>query len=380
MAASCAGIFFFGIVLALLGTVLGLPGTRERLGISMAQQGDLFFLLYLGVFLSTLISGPTIDRFGNRPVLILAALGVTAALAGFASAHSFGTAAVAGFVLGLGGGGLNTSTNALVSDLYGENRGPMLNILGVFFGFGALCMPFVAASLSKIFTVGQLLCAAAVPAAIACAAFALLPFPAAREGHKFSFSEVLRVSRDPDVWLMAVLLLFASGNEAAIGGWTSTFLAQQGADGRTATWVLAGFWGSLMLGRLLAARLLRRISKARLVIFSGIGSAVGCGLLVGIPTLVGGATGVIIAGLSFAPVFPTTLAIAGDRYARFAGSVFSVLFAVALLGGMSFPWAIGHLARTAGVGVGLLLPVFGALVIVGLATLIERRSAVAAKS
>ncbi len=373
MAACCAGIFFFGIVLALLGTVFGLPGMRERLGITLAQQGDLFLVLYFGVLVSTLIAGPTIDRFGNKLVLVFASMGVAAALVGFANAHTFATAAVAAWVLGLGGGGLNTSTNALVSDLYGEARGPMLNILGIFFGFGALCMPFVAAGLSAVFTVEQLLYGAAAPAAAACAAFTILEFPPPREAQSFSFAELLRVARDPGVLLMAVLLLFASGNEAAVGGWTSTFLTQQGAGAQTATWVLAGFWGSLMLGRLLAARLLLYFTKERLVIFSGIGSALGCALLVASPALAGRAAGVVIAGLSFAAIFPTTLAIAGDRYARFAGSVFSVLFAVALLGGMTFPWAIGHLAKSAGVRAGLLLPILGAAMITFLAVWIERR-------
>lgn len=380
MAASCAGIFFFGVVLALLGTVFGLPGMRERMGINMAQQGDLVLLLYLGVFLSTLVVGPTIDRFGSKLVLVASAAGVSLALAGFAEAHSLASAAISALILGFGGGGLNTATNALVSDLYGDNRGPMLNILGIFFGFGALCMPFVAASLSAVFTVGQLLLAAALPAAFVSLSFAVLSFPPAREAQGFSFRDALRMARDPGVLLMAVLLLFASGNEAALGGWTSTYLTQQGADSRIATWVLAGFWGSLMLGRLLAARLLKRVTKERMVFYCGIGAAAGCAMIVVSSSLAGRTAGVLVAGLSFAATFPTTLAIAGDRCERFAGSVFSVLFAVALLGGMSFPWAIGHLAKSAGIRAGLLLPVLGGAMIAVLAAILERRNPAAIKS
>lgn len=370
--AACAGIFVFGIVLALLGTLFGLPGMRERLGIGMAGQGDLFLLLFFGVFASTLVAGPTIDRYGNKIVLVFSSAAVAVALCGFAMAHSLAVAAGAALLIGVGGGGLNTSTNVLVSDLYGERRGPMLNILGIFFGFGALCMPFLAASLAETFSIDQLLVGTALPALLASTAFAALAFPPAREGHKFSFREMLGAARQRGVLWLALLLFFTSGIEASVGGWTTTYLTQQGAPARIATWILAGFWGCLMLGRLLAAQLLRWIRKERLVFLSGLGGVAGCSLLALSGSFGGRAAGVLLAGLAFAAIFPTTLAIAGDRYSRFAGSVFSVLFAVALLGGMSFPWAIGRAASLGGLRTGMLLPVIGAAMISLLAMVIEK--------
>src|SRR5207244_8673699 len=68
--AHCAGIFLFGIVLALLGTLFGLPEVRARLRVNLGQQGDLFLILYFGVFLSSLVAGPLIDRMGNKLVLM----------------------------------------------------------------------------------------------------------------------------------------------------------------------------------------------------------------------------------------------------------------------------------------------------------------------
>jgi len=78
--AACAGIFLFGIVLALLGTLFGLPEVRARLRVNLGQQGDLFLILYFGVFLSSLVAGPLIDRMGNKLVLMVSALLVTARL------------------------------------------------------------------------------------------------------------------------------------------------------------------------------------------------------------------------------------------------------------------------------------------------------------
>ena len=126
---ACAGIFVFGTVLAILGTVFGLPAMRARLHVNLAQEGTLFLLLYLGIFAASLAVGPLIDHLGYKMNLLVSSLIVASAMVSFAGAHSFGAATAAAILLGLGGGGLNTSKNALVSDLYGEQRGPMLNLL-----------------------------------------------------------------------------------------------------------------------------------------------------------------------------------------------------------------------------------------------------------
>src|SRR5262249_18517408 len=141
---AAAGIFVFGIVMAVLGTLFGLPEMRTRLEIGLAQQGNMFLLLYAGILLATLVAGPTIDAIGNKVILVASSVLVAVGMVGFAFAHSYVTAAIPAMLLGCGGGGLNTSTTALVSDLYGEQRGPMLNRLGIFYGIGVLCIPLLA--------------------------------------------------------------------------------------------------------------------------------------------------------------------------------------------------------------------------------------------
>ncbi len=367
-------MFVFGIVLALLGTLFGLPEMRARLDVNLAREGDLFLLLYFGVLVATMIAGPLVDRIGNKLVLLVSALLVTLALGGFAAAHGFATAAVCAVILGLGGGGLNISANVLASDLYGEERGPMLNILGMFYGIGALAIPLLAASITAVLNVRQLLILAAALAALLTVAYSLLRFPPTSEPQGFSARELAQVASYPGVLLLAFLLFFESGNEAAIGGWTSSYVGSVGADARTATWVLAGFWAALMVGRLLAARLLRSIGKVQLVFSSGVGSVAGCAVLLLAPSLAGMAAGVAMLGLSFAAVYPTTLAIAGDRYQRFAGTVFGLLFSIGLAGGMVFPWAMGHLAERLGLRPVMWLPLGSATMICVLAAIIRVRS------
>ena len=238
--AACGGIFMFGIVLALLGTLFGLPGMRARLGIDLAGQGDVLLALFAGIFASTVLAGPIIDRIGTKSILVVSSCLVAVALVLLANAHGFTAAAFGAFVLGLGGGGLNTANNVLVSDMFDEDRGQKLNILGTFFGVGALVIPFTTATLSSHVGIGSLLVGAAALALACSVAYTLLPFPPGRGGAGASPVELIKVLRWPGVLLFASVLFFQSGNEAAIGGWTSTYIGQMGWSPQTATSVLAG--------------------------------------------------------------------------------------------------------------------------------------------
>lgn len=364
-------MFLFGVVLAILGTLFGLPAMRESLGIDFAQQGDVLFALMFGVFVATVISGPAIDRFGNKIVLTASATVVASMLALFAAVGSFPAAVVVAALLGFGGAGLNTAANALVADIYPEERGARLSVVAAFYGVGAIVMPMLAAP--GIFSIRGLLLVAASLAAACAIGYALLAFPAPRVGDGFSFFASLRVAAMPGVAIVGVILLCESGNESSIAGWTSTYVASIGASSRAATWVLAGHWAALIAGRVLAPRLMRVMSHTRIVLMSAIGSIVGCALLAAAHSVSVAAAGAALAGISFAAVYPAMLATIADRYERDAAIIFGFLFAAGLVGGMCFPFAIGHVAQRWGVRNGMLLPIAGAVAIAVLVLVIRYR-------
>jgi FHS family glucose/mannose:H+ symporter-like MFS transporter len=360
---ACAGIFVFGSTIALFGTLFGLPGTRERLGIDLAGQGDLFFVQFLGIFISTSLAGPLIDRFGKRVILAACAGLIASALVGFALASTFGAAAVAAWVLGLGSGGLNTACNVLVSDLYDIDRSLRLNVLGVCYAFGALFVPLASAALTDALGVRPLLALSAVPALACTGLYAALPFPAPREAHAFSLRRAAGVLRYPGVALFGLILFCQSGNEGALAGWTSTYVGQRGWSSPVAGWMLTTYWLALLLGRLAATFWLVGAEGWRVLLACGIGSAIGASILVAASSLWQIAVGVMMLGLSFANVYPATLAMVGSRYTSFTGSLFGALFAMGLFGGMLFPWAMGQVAERLGVRAAMTIPLVGAVVI-----------------
>jgi MFS transporter, FHS family, glucose/mannose:H+ symporter len=374
-AGAATGIFVFGIVMAVLGTLFGLPEMRERLHINLAQQGNMFLLLFVGIFVATLVAGPVIDGVGNKVILVVSSVLVAVGIAGFAFAHSFAEGAIPALLLGCGGGGLNTSTNVLVSDLYGERRGPMLNMLGIFYGIGALCIPLLAAAITGHFPIApQLLFCAGLAAACALL-FLTMTFPQASAGQSFSWGDAFRVARYPGVLVLAFLLFCQSGDEASIAGWTSTYVGDAGLPAQTATFMLAGYWAAVMVGRLLVARLLNSVSKEKMVLLSGTGALIGAAVLLANRSKGMLGLGILVIGFSYAGVFPTVLAIAGDSYRKMAGTVFGLMIAIALIGGMSFPWGVGYISQAWGVRYGMVIPLLGAAGICALALwiLVKRR-------
>jgi fucose permease len=361
-AAACVGMFTFGMVIALLGALFGLPEMRERLAINLAQQGDLFSILSFGMLLSSLVAGPVLDRFGAKPVLTSAATLTTAALLGFTLARGFGAAATAAVLLGLGGAWLNIATNALVSDIFPDQRGRAMNLLGVFFGVGALFVPLVVAAGFHHLSVGGTMVVCASVSGATTVVCALLRFPPPHEAGSFSFVEMLRAARYPGVLLFAFVLFLQGGNESAVSGWTSTYIGSVGWSPFIATVILLGYWVVAIIGRLMSARAEARLGKPRLVLVSAIGSVAGCLVLLGgASQLALLAAGAGLTGLALSPIYPTVLAIAGDRYQRFAGTVFGLLFSIGALGNISFPWVVGHISQAAGVRAGMLVPLVGAI-------------------
>lgn len=359
-AAGCAALLLFGAVMAVLGAMFGLPSVRSQLHINFAQQGQLLLLLFLGMLLSDLTVGTLSDRFGRKWVLALSSLMVAASLTGLAVAASFSSAAGLILLLGVGGGGLNVAGNAIVSDVYVEQRGAAMNLAGAFYGLGALAVPLMFVFVEGVLTPARVLWWTAAICAACGVLLALLRFPAPSHKSAFSLLQSLRVMRYPGIWILALLLLFQAGNEAAVAGWTSSFAGAAGHSPRAATTVLAAMWAAMVVGRTLAGFVVAHLGKANTVLFSGLLGVVGCGLLLAVHSLGMLVLGAAVVGFSYGPIFQTGLSVAADRYPKETGAVFGLMFASAVPGCMAWPWITGEIAQNYSVRYGMLVPLLGA--------------------
>ncbi|HEX7296968.1 MAG TPA: MFS transporter [Pyrinomonadaceae bacterium] len=357
--AAYCGMLVFGIVMALLGSIL--PLLSQRTQFDTAAAGGLFLLMNFSMLGSMLSLGPLTDKFGKRPALIAGALLVAAALFLLCSANSYRQLLVCVLLLGAGGGALNGGTNVLIADLHSDpqRKAAALNLLGIFFGFGAMLLPFFVGSLVATLTLNTILYVTAGLTLVPAILFLTLAFPHPKQQQGFRLSEAARVIGNPIVLLLGFILFFQSANEFIVGGYTSLYLtSEMKLPFSHASYLLAGYWAAIMVGRIVSSKLLSRVNSYRLVMLSALGSAVGIGLLLLAPGVMTAVIAVIVIGLSFAAIFPSTLGVAGSKCEAYSGTAFGILFAIALSGGMILPWAVGQVADAYGLRLGLAIGTF----------------------
>lgn len=363
MSSACAGMFVFGIVMAVLGAML--PSLFEKIQFNKSEAGSLFLYMNLAMLVMSVIFGPIVDRFGFKLFLIVCSLLVAASLFIFAYASTYSIILIAAVILGFGGGGLNGGTNALTSDIHPDKRSSALNLLGIFFGFGALTIPFLIGILLTHIGLRFILIFATLLALVPFILFSVFPFPRPKHGHGFPLSQAKKVMRHPLLWLCGFLLFFQSGNEFTIGGWISTYLNEYfHLTPMMASIILAGYWAAIMSGRLASAKIVKILKNEKLVFVSAFLSLIGAIMIVTSSSKTIACLGVVLIGLGFAAIFPTTLAVVGGVFPAFSGTVFSFIFVIALAGGMISPWLTGKIAQAYSIRQGLFIPVFNCSMII----------------
>jgi MFS transporter, FHS family, glucose/mannose:H+ symporter len=345
-----AGMFVFGVVIALVGALV--PSLSARLDLTLGDVGTLFLAMNFAMLVASITIGLVVDRFGLKPPIAIGAALVALGLWLVAGADAASTLLVAVVALGFGGGLVNGGANTLAADLHDDpqRKAAALNLLGVFYGFGALMLPFsVGALTARLGFAGPLLGAAVLCLVVAVVA-ALQPFPAPKQRMGWPLAAMPRFLKNPAVLALGFLLFFQSGNEFALGGYITAFLTRDmELSVGVASYALAGYWAAVMVTRLFLTRVLLVVSAPTVVIGSAVLSVAAALGLALAPTPVAGIVASVVMGAALAGTFPTVLGMAGGRFERHSGTVFGILFTLALSGGMTIPWMAGHLADAAGV-------------------------------
>ncbi|HVN07320.1 MAG TPA: MFS transporter [Bryobacteraceae bacterium] len=333
-----ACMFVFGVVLLLMGSLL------PHLDVSGARAGNLGSLPLMGILAVTVVIGPALDKLGAKPMLALGLGLVAAALAAMPSMSSYPLLAAAALVYGVGGGILNTATNAVVSELSAYGRGAALNLLGFSFSLGAVSAPLLMSFASRRFPASAILYLLAAPPAAVLLLILALPFPRPTNTAT-PLRELLRVLNHPVVWITGVLLFFESGNENCMFVWAGKMMKDtRGLAVSRADLALVCLSMALGAGRLLAALGMKRLGSRKLLLSSAAMILAGTAVVRAGATFGGMMLGFALLGLGMAAVFPTALAVAGDRFPEQTGTAFGAIMTAALVGGTAGPSVGGWLA------------------------------------
>jgi fucose permease len=316
--AAILAIFIYGMIAAMLGTIL--PDLSDRFHLTPSQNGAIAFAQALGLMIASLGVGPLLDTEGDKIGLILGLAFIVLALFLLPRAKSYGNIVVLLFLLGVGGGIVVTGANALVSGVSEAHRATALNLVNLFFGLGGLATPFISANLFKrnwvrlCYTVASLTVAALVVQAIA-----HMPAPAGSSG--FVLAQAGPILGRPLLFMIGLFLFLYVSCEVGVWNWLPRHLIAQGIPESRALNILSlGFALGLLVGRVGVSPILIRVPAVEVTLAASIAMAVTTFLMLRTNKPAAAAALVFIAGVSMAPVFPTALAITGTAFPHMTGT------------------------------------------------------------
>lgn len=328
--ATILAIFVYGIIAAMLGTIL--PSLSTRFSLTPEQNGYIALAQAAGLIIASLAAGPLTDNKGKKVSLLLALALIAIALFLLPNATGYGTIMAALFLLGFGGGVLVTAANALVSDISEEKRASTLNLLNLFFGLGGLVTPFVAANLLGG-NATRLAYAAAILTAATLIVHTTTAMPSPSGARGFKMSEAGALLGRPVLWLLSLFMFLYVACEVGVWNWLAKHLIAQGIPESSALNVLSlGFALGMLIGRVVASRILIGVRAPTVTLGAAILMAITTYLMLGAGDVTMAWIAVFCAGLGMAPVFPTTLAMTGDAFPKGTATAMGIVITSGWIG------------------------------------------------
>jgi fucose permease len=317
LAASVA-IFIYGLIAAMLGTIL--PELSGRFHLTPSQNGTIAFAQALGLILASLGVGPLLDYEGKKIGIVLGLAVISLALFALPRSSGFRSIVSLLFLLGLGGGVLVTGANSLVSDVSESHRAMALNLVNLFFGLGAMATPFISANLfgrnwvRLCYTIASL-------TVVTLMLQAITKMPGPTGTGRFVLTNVASAFNRPLLLLVGLFLFLYIGCEVGVWNWLPRHLIAQGIPEARALNILSlGFALGMLIGRAGILPILSHVPAITVTMTGSIAMAVTTFLMLRTARPVVALVLVFLAGISMAPVFPTTVAIVGDAFPRMSGT------------------------------------------------------------
>lgn len=342
-----AGILLFGVSMVIIGSVL--PLLKIRLDLNNVEAGTLFSILPFGLLIGSIFFGPLADKYGYKWLLATASLFLTFGFLGIAHAHNLTLLRVCIFLFGVGGGVINGATSALISDLSSDDKKiANLNLLGVFFGLGAFCMPLVLSVIPQSAYISAINITAAVSVLIAIL-FLSISYPITVEKEKISFQLIRQFFKNKLFLIICFFLFFQSAFEAIINNWSVLYFTQHLHVSQKQALVALSFSVlGLTLMRILTGGVFRNIATKNLIQLAFLLLSVGviCLFIPSPSAIYINVVGLFLIGAGLSPGFPVMLGLTGSIYKEVSGTAFSFVMLIALSGNMIINYITGLLIQS----------------------------------
>jgi len=391
MALAFLGIFVYGLLTALPGTVLPTLERNHFLP-NDAVAGTFLLINAIGAVVAYIVSGPLTDRLGKKFSLSAGAAVVVLAMGGFAiivtrieAAAALGLIFACSLMLGLGANAIVSAGHALVGDIASAWRNAALNLLDVCFGLGLMTLPLIVSAFQQGANLSGIFWALAAAAGVLLILVLAPRFPPPTHPESFPLREAKDLFANASFWMLAIGLFMYVGAEVSVGKWVVNFmqrdarlLASAGVDAAQlanmarasndalsrffehdpagvsvanyALGTLSLFGLSLIIGRLLSSLLLgvARVNSLILLTLGGALMTIGLGVAFTASSLSAVRWAVFASGIGMGPIFPTSVGLASVIVPRIAGTAMSWVMGIGFAGLLVIPPAVGYISNAVG--------------------------------
>ena len=388
-------VFLTFFVISLLTNILGpiVPDIISSFHVSLTAAGFLAFAFFIAYGVLSIPAGFLVERFTEKPVMIMAFLAATLGSLSFAVFPEYRVAVISLFIIGAGMATLQVAINPLLRVSGGEEHYAFNSAVAqLVFGSASFVSPRLYSYLvqhlressptpSAVMGVLARVTPAHLPwasiywifaasALLMVVVLSLSRFPRVQhtaEERAGSWEMYGSLARQRVVWLYVAAMFAYVGCEQGTADWISSFLYQyHGFDPHTTgATAVSWFWGLLTMGCLVGMVLLKLFDSRKVLIGGCVGALLCLSAALFAPANVS-----LIAfpgiGLFASVLWPIVVSLALNSVAEYHGS-FSGILSTAIIGGAVVPVIIGRIGDYVGLrsGMAFLYVTFGFVLSVG---------------
>lgn len=307
------------ISLGLPDAVLGVawPSLRGEYQIGQALLGVPLAVAAVAYFLSGLLAGRLMQAIGVGGLLAGSTALVAAGVFGFSAAPAFVLFLAFSPVVGFGSGAIDSALNTYAARNFSPRH---MSWLHAAYSAGAMAGPAIMTAVlvrgeswrTGYLTIGAVLAALTVAFIFARRRWEAPPVETTREvGEPAALAPRttgLSALRQRSVRLQIAIFFFYTGLEVCAGQWSYTLLTEaRGLSAPVAGVWVTGFWGGVLVGRLVLGLVVERIGQVRLLRLSIFGSLLFAALFA-IPGQAWSAAALPFLAFSLASIYPGLMA------------------------------------------------------------------------
>ncbi len=335
---------FLGMSRTFLGTAL--PAIRSSLDLSLLQAGTLPVMIQLGFSIAVFSGGPLSDFFRKSSILMIGCLVMGASSIFFAHLNWFWISLLWIFLIGIGGGLIEASSNPLLIQLYPGRESTIMNFHHFFFAAGSLIGPAVMGFiLSNAISWQWGFIGFGFFVSIIFLFLSSRRVNSAKGGGSLDLKALRRFIGERTFIFLFFTTFFAIGVQNGVSYWMVTFLKEfRSLPISLASTSLFLFFMCLAIGRLFSAYLIPKFKEPVyllslfLLLF----------FVLPISVLVPGKWAIPffgICGLAHSGIFPCLLGMTGKSYPVNTGTALGIIATGAGLGSMVVPWLMSLVSQ-----------------------------------